>query len=105
MKDEHLLLDHWDKIPNDVDILMTHGPPRGIQDLTSGYQGDPPVKAGSGSLANKLEFGHYPNLKLHVFGHIHPAYGQIQLGDRIYANCSHVDNHYEPVNQPMEFDM
>ena len=24
----------WSKIPNDTDILITHGPPKGILDLT-----------------------------------------------------------------------
>ena len=57
---------HWDKIPHDVDILITHGPPFGILDLTY-YRGD---NAGCEILDEKIK---KIRPVLHVFGHIHSA--------------------------------
>jgi Icc-related predicted phosphoesterase len=100
MAPEDRLLDEWDKIPNDVDILMVHGPAYGFGDYC--YSGD---HAGSTSLRNKLEYFDYPDLKLFVFGHIHEGYG---VGDDLgftWANVSHVNENYAPVNEPMVFEI
>jgi Icc-related predicted phosphoesterase len=104
MKPDSQLPEHWDKIPESVDVLITHGPPFGYLDVTAGWEGDPPANVGSSSLRWRLENG-FENLKLHLFGHIHPAYGKITVGDRIYANVSHADSEYNPVNPPMVFDI
>lgn len=53
----------FNKIPTDVNILVTHGPAKGHLD----------GKYGSEHLRSVLS--HLPDLKLHVFGHIHEAYG------------------------------
>ncbi len=62
-------------IPNDTDILITHGPPFGMLDKIFEY-GDPdkPHYVGSLSLADRVF--ELKQLKLHVFGHIHEGYGQ-----------------------------
>jgi len=64
--------EHWDKIPLDTDILVTHGPPYSILDETK--KGD---KVGCKLLCeyifNKLA------IKYHIFGHIHEAVGQETL--------------------------
>ncbi|KAL6902915.1 Metallo-dependent phosphatase-like protein [Trichoderma evansii] len=59
--------EHNFDIPSDVDIAMTHGPPLGILDRTSG--GD---RAGCGSLFRSL---HRARPKIHCFGHIHEDWG------------------------------
>ena len=67
----------WDIIPNDTDIVVTHGPPQGILDLTKGRSwtneaGDfvPATleQVGCRSLAKRME---KLQPKLHCFGHIH----------------------------------
>jgi hypothetical protein len=55
------------KIDNDVDIVITHGPPRGILDYT-----DSRTRAGSGSLFAAIA---RRKPKMHCFGHIHEAWG------------------------------
>lgn len=108
MQEDPNLAEKWDRIPEDVDILMTHGPAYGILDQTDEKYGSEHV--GSASLRNKLDYGAFPNLKLHVFGHIHPAYGRQELerdnGDPItFANVTHVTPDYVSQNEPMVFDL
>lgn len=64
---------HWDKIPDDVDLLITHGPPRGILDgnIDDFACGCPELKA-------QLETSRI-RPRVHVFGHIHEAYGNTIL--------------------------
>jgi len=57
----------FDKIDNDTDILLTHGPAKGLQDMTQ--YGD---VVGSESLRCRIS---KLNLTAHVFGHIHEARG------------------------------
>lgn len=57
----------WDQIPEDTDILITHGPPKGILDLT--YRRDNAVDVcGDSSLLKRVM---KLDLKLMCFGHIH----------------------------------
>ena len=53
-------------IPDGVDIVMTHGPPRGILDSC------PQGNVGCGKLRRAL---HRVRPKMHCFGHIHEGYG------------------------------
>ncbi|HLT42766.1 MAG TPA: hypothetical protein VKZ95_08690 [Sphingobacteriaceae bacterium] len=92
------------KIPSDIDILISHGPSRGILDRT--LEGK---NVGSTALEAYLKYIGRP--KLHVFGHIHEAYGV----EEVYAghndtmvksiNCSHLNAKYEPVNNPYEIEL
>lgn len=59
----------WSDIPEDTQVLITHGPPREILDRTT-IMGD---RAGCPALRARLE--HLPELRLHCFGHIHEEYG------------------------------
>ncbi|KAH7020064.1 Metallo-dependent phosphatase-like protein [Ilyonectria destructans] len=61
---------HDFNIPSDVDVAMTHGPPRGILDL-AGMPGSS-TKAGCPDL---LEAVYRAKPKIHCFGHIHEAWG------------------------------
>lgn len=63
----HKIFKHWDNIPEDTDILVTHGPPKGILDLTFSGGGGL-VQTGCKVLLNKV---HEINPNLHIFGHIH----------------------------------
>lgn len=60
--------DHWrDAIPDNVDILVTHTPPKYILDDWSG------VAEGCPSLLNEVK---RQRPALHIFGHVHPAHGE-----------------------------
>ena len=84
---------HWDRIPDDIDILVTHGPPYGILD----YVEENGLKRylGCQDLLNRVK--ELKNLKHHFFGHIHYSHGS----DGIFHNCAIVNEQYQPVNSPI----
>lgn len=86
----------WDQIPLDTDVLITHGPPYGILDTT---QGDAHV--GCKFLYERVQL---VQPKLHVFGHIHEAYGIQEDKDKsptIFINAATCDLRYHPVQLPI----
>lgn len=91
----------WDLIPEDTDILITHGPPYGILDqVTISSRGRGQEKfAGCEELREAL-FRIKP--KLHVFGHIHSQGGKkVDLVSSICVNAAIMDEDYNPVNKPV----
>ncbi len=85
---------YWEMIPEDTDVLITHGPPARILD----YFNRDRVHAGCYDLRNKVE---RIKPKLHVFGHIHDGYGVVKEGGVIYVNASIVDAQYTVRNKPL----
>jgi Icc-related predicted phosphoesterase len=85
----------WATIPDDTEILITHGPAYGIGDKVSRivYPGED-HHVGSKSLTDRI--AELPNLKLHVFGHIHEGFGSTQRGNVTHANVSYVTLGMEP---------
>ncbi len=87
----------WDKIPQ-CDILITHGPPMGIGDLTP--RGD---RAGCQSL---LEAITRLRPRLHVCGHIHAGYGVYTSSfGTIVVNASSCTEMYRPDNSPIVLEI
>ena len=91
---------HWELIPEDADVLVTHGPPYGVLDLALSPKGyDIIVQVGCKSLSNKLQ--ELPKLTHHMFGHIHDNNGSKNSGVLIrdgitYSNASAVkDEQFE----------
>lgn len=105
------LHDKWEMIPEETQVLITHGPPKGIGDLTAGYHGiegmkevyEPPEEVGCYDLNQRVQ--KLPNLKLHTFGHIHHAYGEYHRGNVTYLNASVCNEKYKPKNKPHVFDI
>jgi Icc-related predicted phosphoesterase len=108
---EEELSEKWALIPDDVDILITHGPPYGILDMVDDDQNCGNYHVGSKSLAyrvNKIDDDGDGKKRLLVFGHIHEGYGAVSVSNVFHdkctwkmVNCSHVNQHYEPVNKPI----
>lgn len=95
------LAEKWRLIPHNIDILITHGPPFGILDVTP--RGD---LAGCEELRKRVEeIAQFGKLKLHVFGHIHLGYGTIEKFGVKFANASNCDESYMPTNPPLVFDL
>ena len=88
---------HWDLIPNNTDVLITHGPPFGILDATMTG-----THVGCDDLLEKVNI---VKPKIHVFGHIHEAYGVRDLDGTKYINASVLDLRYRMVNSPIEIDL
>lgn len=92
----------WDMIPEDTDVLITHGPPHEIRDFVSNWrQGD--MNVGCELLRHQLENRIKPSL--HVFGHIHGAYGAALIKDTLYVNASTCTESYQPSNKPIIVDL
>lgn len=66
-KPRHKLYEFWEHIPEGMDIIVTHGPPKGVLDLTINYNGTLEV-CGCAALSNVLA---KRKPKLVCFGHIH----------------------------------
>lgn len=78
---------HWDLIPHDTDILITHGPPFGVLDKT--WRGQ---NVGCEELKKIiLEEKKFSKLKLHVFGHIHENKGIENIDGVTFINASSVN--------------
>jgi predicted phosphohydrolase len=95
-----VLKSRWDDIPNDTDILITHGPPHGIRDFVVDRSGT--LQVGCELLRERVN-----TLKplLHAFGHIHGAYGAAYISETVFVNASICNERYEPINKPLVFDL
>lgn len=87
------LEEKWRLIPDDVAILLTHGPPHGILDQNIGG-----AHVGCEALMRRIEQLH--QLKLHVFGHIHEARGMMKRGAVTHVNASVLDANYREWDEP-----
>lgn len=92
----------WAMIPNDTDVLITHGPPFGTLDAVP--EGDGYRLCGDKELAKRV-FEIEP--KAHIFGHIHEAYSQtdVMMSKTHFVNCSFVNGKYKPVNKPIVIEI
>ncbi len=90
---ENQLIGKWNLIPDDIDILICHGPPR--------YYGDRTVDGdivGSESLTWRIQ---QIQPMAVICGHIHEGYGQYQIGPTKIINASINDENYKPINSPI----
>ncbi len=99
METEEQLATRYDRIPEGLDILITHGPPYGILDRTL-----KDVHAGSTALLTKLASMTKPP-RYHVFGHIHEGYGSYQWPNTTFLNVAHVDVNHRPRNAPVTINL
>jgi Icc-related predicted phosphoesterase len=76
---------HWDMIPLDTNILITHTPAYGILDEVPRGFGDI-ENIGCKDLLDKIN--ELKELKLHCFGHIHEGWGKIISNDMHFSNAS-----------------
>lgn len=77
----------WKKIPNDTDIVITHGPPKGILDLVYNKE-DCLTQVGDEDLLNKvLEI----QPKYHIFGNIHNHLSIINQGMKFYKDITFIN--------------
>lgn len=97
----HEIQEHWNKIPADVDVVISHGPPYGHGDACPNFNdpSGPYVKVGCNNLRQTLEETIKPSL--HVFGHVHAGYGVSANADTLFVNSSICDEAYQAVNKPI----
>ncbi len=89
------IIEKWNLIPEDTDILITHGPPNGILD----YVAQSTFHAGCNMLRKRV-FEVKP--KLNIFGHIHQGYGLTTQNDIDFINASVLNEEYRYTNKPID---
>ena len=88
---------HWQLIPNDTDILITHGPAYGILDRT--VRGE---FVGCEDLLKKIQ---QIKPKYHIAGHIHEAHGLERHGQTTFINASVLNFKYKMANEAVVFEI
>jgi Icc-related predicted phosphoesterase len=88
---------HWELIPADTNLLITHGPVYGFLDMVLNEQ-----HVGCQDLLRKvLVF----QPKVHVCGHIHESYGSIKRSGIRFINACMLNEKYELANRPVVFEV
>lgn len=89
---------YWSEIPDNTDILVTHGPPYGILDHTESGLPEGLKSVGDKELLNRVK---QLNLKYHIFGHIHTEVNALNAGTKtiaglgtVFVNASVLDLRY-----------
>mmetsp|Transcript_50868 Transcript_50868/g.65136 ORF Transcript_50868/g.65136 Transcript_50868/m.65136 type:complete len:400 (+) Transcript_50868:103-1302(+) len=106
----------WHQIPQNINILITHGPPIGHGDYTNKNE-----RSGCVDLYHEIITRIKP--KFHIFGHTHEGYGittnkketdmlpsssedKIEKNhEMFFLNASTCDRSYQPINPPLVFDI
>ncbi|WP_152206458.1 metallophosphatase domain-containing protein [Marinobacter changyiensis] len=94
------LQERWAEIPEDTDVLITHGPPHGVGD-------EVPMESwcenvGCMDLLHRIS---QLSLRAHIFGHIHEGYGEYKIGKTRLINASTCTARFEPTNPPVVLDI
>jgi Icc-related predicted phosphoesterase len=71
----------WSVLPQDIDVLVTHGPPKGVRDLSENTYGQL-EQCGDSSL---MKWVSTFKPKAHLFGHIHDMSGIHNQGKSLYS--------------------
>lgn len=87
------LADIWNKIPTNLDFLITHCPPYKILDKSA--RG----KHCGCEILERIIWEKSP--KYHVFGHIHECYGKKEINNIQFINASTLNGDYILTNNPI----
>lgn len=91
------LQNKWNNIPEDIDILITHGPAWGHLDVVPyGH-----LSVGCELLRERVDV---IKPKIHVFGHVHSGYGYKFHNGTHFFNVSVLDERYNYKNKPITID-
>jgi Icc-related predicted phosphoesterase len=87
----------WDAIPNNTDILITHGPAYGHLDFVRYNR----INVGCEMLRQRIDL---IRPKIHVCGHIHQGYGYYFDGHTHFFNAAVLNEQYMYANLPFNFE-
>jgi Icc-related predicted phosphoesterase len=92
---------HWQQIPANTDVLLTHGPPHHILDTvqrpdnTEEHTGCPQLR----DTVLRVQ------PRVHLFGHIHEGHGALHCGGVDFLNVSTMDQAYRITHRPVEYEL
>lgn len=89
---EEFLSSKFDLIPEGIDVLITHSPPKGVLDFVGRRN------VGSHSLMRNVQ---RVMPKHHVFGHIHHGYGTKEIHGVNFINAAQCDHKNKLINKPI----
>ena len=87
----------WDMIPQNTDILITHGPPFGILDKAQRRE-----SVGCRDLYDTIK---KIKPRYHLFGHIHEEYGVVDIDGATFVNGSITSDYVQFANAPVLFEI
>lgn len=90
--DYEFIGDFWKLIPEDTQILITHGPPYEILDKC-------PRSVGCEELLKRIQ---EVKPHFHIFGHIHEGRGKMRVDKTTFINASSLDGGYNPIKEANE---
>jgi Icc-related predicted phosphoesterase len=94
---DHDRQNKWSQIPADTDVLITHCPPHGILDQTSGG-----MSVGCRFLRDAVNG---LSLKVHCFGHVHSGHGQKRQAMTLFCNAAVAGHDYDIEHSPIVVDL
>jgi Icc-related predicted phosphoesterase len=98
-REEDKLKQHWEAIPDNTDVLITHSPPYGIMDWSRHS------KSAQGSPSLLHEVQHRIKPKIHCFGHMHECHG-IEIIDYVtYINATVLNDQYVVAHEPIVIEI
>jgi Icc-related predicted phosphoesterase len=92
---------HWNLIPKDTDVLITHGPPHGILDRVQRSEHEY-EHTGCPSLLRRI---HEIAPLIHLFGHIHEGHGRVDADNLSYFNVSTMNEGYRIEHAPVIIEL
>lgn len=94
---------HWAKIPENTQILISHGPPMGILDEVDRgiVNGIDMGREHVGCEELKKRIDQLKDLRLHCFGHLHDSNGiYTDPSGKIFVNAAICTEEYKPIQSP-----
>ena len=106
MNSDENLEEFWQKIPNDVEVLITHALPYNTLDKVEfSFGGDNHV--GSRTLEERVK--ELKKLRFHIGGHLHEDHGELKKDGINYINASSFDwnkwKNSRVLNKPITFSL
>ncbi len=101
MREEDEIDEHWKLIPENTDVLITHGPIWGVMDEVV-RSPEFTEHTGCPSLAKRVK---EIQPAFHIFGHIHEGFGKQEQDGTTFLNVSSMNMHYQMQNTPVSFDI
>lgn len=89
--------DVWALAPNNIDVLLTHGPPFRCGDMNREGENVGCFHQREWIKKNKPRFV--------ICGHIHEGYGRRKIGQTQVFNASCLDRNYKVAHKPIFFDL